>query len=602
MTTTLDTTRLENVKRNGVKTTARCPVCAQAGGDTTGEHLVIYDSGKFGCVMFPQGAGVVHRSQIKALVGVPETPALMTHKRLETTYDYTDKDGKLLYQVCRYVPKDFRQRRPDGNGYAWNMDGVDRVLYRLPSVTLATTEGHSVIVCEGEKACDALSAIGLTATCSPGGAEKWLPSYAKSLTGAKRVIVLPDNDTVGRKHANQVLASLNGTPGFCVTLPNLPHKGDAADWVAAGGNREQFINIVAQAEQNGTAPAKEQPLSERADTIKREKIEWVWPSRFPLAKLSIIVGDPGTGKSHAVLDMAAIVSKGDTWPDGSGEAKQGNVIILSAEDGAGDTIVPRLEAARATLSNIHIFPATIDYEAEDGTSKTRTFNLEADRDLLERELTLIDNVRLVIIDPVSCYMGGIDSHKMTDVRGFLAPLAALADRYRVAVLCVHHLNKGQGSAMNRISGSMGFAAAARSVYVIQPDQKDEDRRLLLSVKNNNSKKGGGLAFLLEPDEHYPEIAYVAWQDGVVDISADDALAQDGYKPMYADCMDWMTGFMEDEEKPAADVYRAGKEEQFAPKVIRVAAEKLGMQRRREGYGPGSRIHWKLPGGGIDATT
>jgi hypothetical protein len=141
-----------------------------------------------------------------------------------STYDYPDADGQLLYQAVRLDPKDFRQRRPDGNGdWIWNLQGVRRVLYRLPQVLKAVADGHTVFVVEGEKDADNLARLGLVATTNAGGAGKWTKAYSETLRGAN-VVILPDNDDAGRKHARQVARSLQGvaTSVKVVPLPDLP--------------------------------------------------------------------------------------------------------------------------------------------------------------------------------------------------------------------------------------------------------------------------------------------------------------------------------------------------------------------------------------------
>src|SRR5712692_2441666 len=126
--------------------------------------------------------------------------------RIVATYDYRDEYGALLFQVVRYEPKDFRQRRPDGKGgWAWNLDGIRRVLYCLPEVMAAS----DVLVVEGEQDVETARGLGLAATCNPGGAGKWRDEYSEALRG-KCVAILADADHPGRKHARQVAASLFG--------------------------------------------------------------------------------------------------------------------------------------------------------------------------------------------------------------------------------------------------------------------------------------------------------------------------------------------------------------------------------------------------------
>lgn len=171
--------------------------------------------------------------------------------RIVTTYPYTDEAGTLLYEVVRYEPKDFRQRRPDStakDGWAWNLNETRRVLYRLPEVVAAIQSNAVVYLTEGEKDADAIRALGLQATTHAGGAKNWKPSdYAESLRGA-RVVVLPDDDGPGRDHGRAVAASLSGIAAE-VRILNLGRPGvkDPADWIAGGGTRSELEKLTAGA-------------------------------------------------------------------------------------------------------------------------------------------------------------------------------------------------------------------------------------------------------------------------------------------------------------------------------------------------------------------
>ena len=185
-------------------------------------------------------------------------------RRIVATYDYTNANGDLLFQVVRYEPKDFRQRRADG---VWKMAGVQLVPYRLPAVIGAIKQKHTIFIAEGEKGVQSLESIGLVATCSPGGAGKWRSQYNSIFAGAD-VVILPDNDPqstmpdgtlrwhpdgrpalAGQDHANDVARNLSGIAGRVrvVMLPDLPLKGDVADWIASGGTAEAIAELIARA-------------------------------------------------------------------------------------------------------------------------------------------------------------------------------------------------------------------------------------------------------------------------------------------------------------------------------------------------------------------
>ncbi len=184
--------------------------------------------------------------------------------RIASTYDYRDERGALLFQAVRFEPKDFRQRRPDGGGWAWSIAGVRRVLYRLPELLKST---DVVYVPEGEKDVDALRARGLTATCNVGGAGKWRAEDSQHLRG-RRVVVLPDNDEPGAKHAEKVRAMLAGVASAVavVLLPGLPAKGDVSDWLAAGGTVEA-LQALAPREPATFQAASDRLAGERAERV-----------------------------------------------------------------------------------------------------------------------------------------------------------------------------------------------------------------------------------------------------------------------------------------------------------------------------------------------
>jgi hypothetical protein len=172
--------------------------------------------------------------------------------RIVATYPYTDAAGGTLYEVVRYDPKAFRQRKPDGQGgWTWTLNGTPRVPYRLPELLTAPAD-HWVFVCEGEKDCDALTEFGLLATTNAQGAGKWDTLDAATVRRAftsRRVVLLPDNDVAGRRHAQNVARHLSGIASVVrvVDLPGVPAKGDVSDWLAAGGTCERLLELVAAA-------------------------------------------------------------------------------------------------------------------------------------------------------------------------------------------------------------------------------------------------------------------------------------------------------------------------------------------------------------------
>lgn len=166
-------------------------------------------------------------------------------RRIVATYDYRDELGELLYQVVRYAPKDFRQRRKGEDGsWVYNLQGCRRVIYRLPEI-LADDTGRCVFVVEGEKDADALWKIDRPATTCSEGAGKWRPEYGEWLRD-RLVAIVPDNDSAGMAHAYSVAEMLYGIAREVriVKLPGLHHKGDVSDWLKAGGSAKKLLEIV----------------------------------------------------------------------------------------------------------------------------------------------------------------------------------------------------------------------------------------------------------------------------------------------------------------------------------------------------------------------
>jgi putative DNA primase/helicase len=198
------------------------------------------------------------------------------------------------------------------------------------------------------------------------------------------------------------------------------------------------------------------------------------------------------------------------------------VIVFSAEDGVADTIAPRLLAVGADASRIKIVNGV------ENTNGRKTFDLKADIDLLEDEVRAFGNVKLIIIDPISAYMGKADGHGNVETRNVLEPIAEMANRLRIAVVAITHLNKGGANnqgVLERFQGSIAFIAAARAGFAVIADEENEGRVLFLQVKNNIAPKQKGLAFrclqTLVDDGIVASI--VDWESEYVTQSADEAL-------------------------------------------------------------------------------
>lgn len=254
-------------------------------------------------------------------------------------------------------------------------------------------------------------------------------------------------------------------------------------------------------------------------------INWLWYNRIPQGMLTLLIGDPGLGKSFLCLYLAAKISTGGAWPGGDGildnSAPQGSIIILSAEDDLPRVIRPRLDSLGADVTKI-ISLEGVRIRDENDREYLGYFNLERDLGALHEAVRSQKDTKLIILDPLSAFLGrDVDSHRDSDVRGILAPLVALAEESQVAVIGVMHLNKNSSGSkvVYRAMGSLAFTAASRTVWLVSTDPNDPDskRRLLTPVKHNVLIEPTGLAFELDNGR-------VVFEDEPVNITADEALS------------------------------------------------------------------------------
>lgn len=336
----------------------------------------------------------------------------------------------------------------------------------------------------------------------------------------------------------------------------------------------------------------------RMSDIQAKPIRWLWPGRIARGKVSMIAGNPGLGKSQLTASLAAIVTTGGRWPVDGGRCDRGSVIFLSAEDDAADTIKPRLMAAGADASRCYMLDAIRETDS-DGLPHVRSFSLQKDVDRLGALLETLGEVAMVVIDPISAYLGGTDSHKNSDVRAALAPLSDLAARHGVAVIAVSHLNKGGGNeALMRVTGSLAFVAAARAAYLIAKCKDDPQRRLFLPLKNNLGADEGGLAFTIESCDLDGgiETSRVMWASQPVTMTADEAMrpATDDERTQRDEIGEWLQDLLADGRMKSKEVKAKAMQEGFAWRTVQRAAKAAGVNtREREGFGSDCATYWSL---------
>lgn len=337
-------------------------------------------------------------------------------------------------------------------------------------------------------------------------------------------------------------------------------------------------------------PGDETEIGRLVSQVETEPIEWLWDRRIPLGELTILDGDPGTGKSTFLTDVIARVTTGRSLPYHRGESIEGDAMYITTEDSPGRTIRPRLEAAGADVESVRL---VTEIEGED--DNPRPFFLPDDIDPLEQTLHGMD-ARLVVIDPLMAHLGGsINAHKDSDVRRALAPLAGVAHRLNVAVVAVRHLNKsGRAKAKYRGGGSIGIIGAARVGLLLAEHPEREGTCVLASVKNNLAVHPSSLTLeLVQAPDH--DVARVEWM-GATNYTPDELLqgstsrGRPGEKQREA--REFLRDELADGPVPTNDVQEKADEEGIATKTLERAKAALGVDSVKTSFdGP---WRWTLP--------
>lgn len=340
----------------------------------------------------------------------------------------------------------------------------------------------------------------------------------------------------------------------------------------------------------------------RADQVPVEPIRWLWDGYLARGKLHIIAGAPGVAKTTIALALAATLTTGGRWPDGT-RAAVGNVLIWSGEDDPADTLIPRLRAMEADMTRI-AFVASAS-EIVNGEECRIAFDPAKHLAALMMRIAS-DPPALLVIDPIVSAVSG-DSHKNAETRRGLQPLVDLARSLGVAVLGITHFSKGtQGrEPTERVTGSLAFGALARIVFVASKTR--EDGRVFMKSKANIASDEGGFEYDIEQVQvpGYPDIfaSRILW-GSAIEGNARDVLAEaeaevemsgeEDRRTETDEAMDALRDVLTPGEMLAKEALTTMKAAGFTDKVIRLAREKLSVVIRREGFGPNLKYHWSLP--------
>ena len=392
----------------------------------------------------------------------------------------------------------------------------------------------------------------------------------------------PISGDIGKGGRNATLTSLAGT---------LRHRGMDEDTMLAllrAANKQQCKPPLPDEEVRSIAKSvaryssKEQKNADASvpvvlclADVQREEVSWLWGNRIPYGKLSIVEGHPGTGKSFCTAAIACAVSLGRPLYGDNEEIERepARVLLLNAEDGPADTIRPRLEDMGANIKNISVLTAV-----KDGEGKERHFSLAEDLAALEKVLAT-GGYRLVVIDPINAYLGGkVNTNNDADIRSILTPLAQLAAKYGVALICIRHLTKsGRDSPLMRGLGSIGYTGAARTVHLVGKNPQNESERVIICIKNNLAPDTPAIAFEITPDRQFH------WK-GETALTAADLFAlapETDDKTDLDDAKEFLESILADGPKAAGKTIKEARKAGIAERTLRRAREAMGIHPRKE---------------------
>jgi hypothetical protein len=357
---------------------------------------------------------------------------------------------------------------------------------------------------------------------------------------------------------------------------------------------------AAPADSAALLPAPAELVIASASDLEMCGVDWLWPGRFARGKFGLIAGLPDMGKGQIAAFMAAAVTAAVALPCGEGCAPQGDVIWFNAEDGERDTLLPRLSAAGADPKRIHFV-----HSARVG-GEHKTFSLVTDLQLLRRAVERIGDIVLVIIDPVSAYLGvgKVDGRAATDVRGVLTPLKDLAEALHIAVIGIAHFNKKDDvkSALLRVSDSIAYVAAARHVYAVLDDPEDKNSKLFVKAKNNLApdKKALRYGMGVQTVGHDKKLGididapYIIWHAQHVEITANEAMQAAEGGTAKRGAREFLLRRLEAGPVNSDDLVEEAKQEGIAKRTLDRAKKDLGIKSRKEHGRTDGPWMWELP--------
>jgi hypothetical protein len=353
--------------------------------------------------------------------------------------------------------------------------------------------------------------------------------------------------------------------------PGRDDGSDIADWLKEGHTIDELHQIVnattwvvvpeSPSATSGVPEIGPLRLTWLSD-VEPEPVEWVWRSRIPRGKITLLVGDPGTGKSYASLAVSASVTNGTPLPDSDANERQ-RVLIWNGEDGTADTIRPRASAVGASLERLGVI------DGELGTDGKRLpFGLRSIA-ALKTQVEALGNVGLVVVDPISALLAGVDAHRDSDVRASLQPLADFAEKTGTAVLAIAHLNKKQAEqALYRVGGSIGFVGLARSVLLAAADP-EEGRRVIAPLKCNLAALPKAVEYRIDDEGKF-------WWGSMSNLTAERLLSNNNRGGAVKEAEEFLKRILANGPLPSSAVDVLREEARLSDKSVDRARKSLGI--------------------------
>jgi len=343
----------------------------------------------------------------------------------------------------------------------------------------------------------------------------------------------------------------------------------------------------------------------KASDIEPQPIEWVWPKRISRGSLTIITGMPGLSKSLLTIDIAARITTGGKWPDGTGSAERGGVILFGMEDDPERVVVPRLRAAAADLELVRIVDGLEDGRREVGDAWLSPVSIERDLDLVREQLDAFPECRLIVFDPLSQFVD-CEENSNKDTRAALAPLVSMAQDRGITIVGVMHLNKKTDSAMiQRISGASSYGQMARHIIFVGHDPDDqatgmERRRAMIVAKSSYGGENTGQLYRVTTRAgDHPGIEWIA---GTVERDAESLNPKPPgvsreYEERRGEAVDSLRDALAGGPRPGRDVESDLDALGFKRRQIDHASKVLDVVKRQVRDAAGARIWmWSLPSG------